>query len=125
MSRSVFFKAVGPIGDTDTDAIPVKEIGPSVGYYTQCLGFSLVSKDKATAKLRRDDVQIGLAVNGQDPEQASCWFSVDDVDTLWRELDDKGIEPGVIDEQQYDGKPYRVFFAKDPYGVCFCFTQPA
>ena len=76
MSQSVFFKAVGPIGDTDKDAIPVKGIGPAVGYYTQCLGFSLVSKDQTTAKLRRDDVQIGLAVNGQDPEQASCWFSV-------------------------------------------------
>ena len=125
MSQSVFFKAVGPIGDTDTDAIPVKGIGPAVGYFTHCLGFSLVSKDQTTATLRRDDVQIGLAVNGQDPEQASCWFSVDDVDALLRELDDKGIEPGVIDEQRYDGKPYRVFFAKDPYGVCFCFTQPA
>jgi lactoylglutathione lyase len=125
MSQSVFFKAVGPIGDTDPDAIPVKEIGPAVGYYMQCLGFSLVSKDKTTAKLKRDDVHIGLAVNGQDPEQASCWFTVSDVDALWRELDAKGIEPGIIDEQVYDDKPYRVFFAKDPYGVCFCFTQPA
>jgi hypothetical protein len=124
MSQSVFFKAAGPIGDTNPSALPVKEIGPAVGYYTQCLGFSLVSKDRTTARLQRDDVQIGLAVNGQDPEQASCWFSVSDVDTLRRELDAKGIEPGIIDEQQFDGKPYRVFFAKDPYGVCFCFTQP-
>ena len=74
--------------------------------------------------LRRDDVQIGLAVNGRDPEQASCWFSVGDVDALWREYDAKGIGPGIIDEQEHDGRPYRVFFAKEPYGVCFCFTQP-
>ena len=33
-------------------------------------------------------------------------------------------EPGIIDEQNYGGKSYRVFFAKDPYGVCFCFTHP-
>jgi lactoylglutathione lyase len=124
MSTDVFFKATGPIGETDTNALPVKELGPAVGYYTQCLGFSLVKKDKTTAVLKRDDVQIGLAVNGQDPEQASCWFSVSDVDPLWRELNAKGIEPGIIDEQQFDGKPYRVFFAKEPYGVCFCFTQP-
>ncbi len=124
MSKGVFFKAAGPIGDTDTKAIPVREIGPAVGYYTQCLGFSLLSKDKTTARLRRDDVEIGLAVNGRDPEQASCWFSVGDVDALRRELDGKGIEPGIIDEQEYDGKPFRVFFAKDPYGVCFCFTHP-
>jgi hypothetical protein len=65
-----------------------------------------------------------LAVNGGDPEQASCWFSVSDVDALWLELNAKGIDPGIIDEQEYDGKRYRVFFAKEPYGVCFCFTQP-
>src|ERR1700730_9177794 len=110
MSESVFFKAVGPIGDTDINALPVKEIGPAVGYYTQCLGFTLVSKDRTTAVLRRDDVQIGLAVNGQDPEQASCWSSVGDVDALWREYEARGIGPGIIDEQEYDGRPYRVFF---------------
>jgi hypothetical protein len=125
MSKGVFFKAAGPIGDTDTKAIPVREIGPAVGYYTQCLGFSLLSKDKTTARLRRDDVEIGLAVNGQDPEQASCWFSVGDVDALHREYEAKEIGPGIIDEQEYDGKPFRVFFAKDPYGVCFCFTHPS
>jgi hypothetical protein len=124
MPGSVFFKAVGPIGDTDTDALPVKEIGPAIGYYTQCLGFSLISKDRTTAVLRRDDVQIGLSVNGRDPEQASCWFSVGDVDALWSEYNAQGIEPGIIDVQEYDGKPYRVFFAKEPYGVCFCFSHP-
>ena len=34
MPQGVFFRAVGPIGDTDTDALPVKEIGPAIGYYT-------------------------------------------------------------------------------------------
>lgn len=124
MSQGLFFRATGPIGDTDTMALPVREIGPAVGYYTQCLGFSLVSKDRTTARLKRDDVEIGLAVNGLDPEQASCWFSVGDVEALWREYDAKGIGPGIIDEQVFDGTPYRVFFAKEPYGVCFCFTQP-
>ena len=40
-ARGVSFKAAGPIGDTNLDAIPVKEIGPAVGYYTQVLGFTL------------------------------------------------------------------------------------
>ena len=72
MSKGVFFKAAGPIGDTDTNALPVKEIGPAVGYYTQCLGFTLVSKDKTTARLKRDDVEIGLAVNGRDPSRRAA-----------------------------------------------------
>jgi hypothetical protein len=86
------------------------------------LGFTLGTRDEMTAVLERDDVQIGLAVNGRDPEQASCWFSVGDVNALWREYEAKGIAPGIIDEQEYGGEPYRVFFAKEPYGVCF--THP-
>ena len=82
MSQRAVFKGVYPIGDTDTNALPVKEIGPAVGYYTQVLGFSLVAKDRESAVLSRDDVRIGLAVNGRDPEQASCYFDVSDVEAL-------------------------------------------
>jgi hypothetical protein len=125
MSQSVVFKGVFPIGQTDTNALPVKEIGPAVGYYTQVLGFSLVERHAKTAVLKRDEARIGLAVNGADPEQASCYFPVSDVDALWSELEAKGIQPGIIDVQEHEGKRYRVFFAKEPYGVCFCFGQPA
>jgi hypothetical protein len=125
MPRSVVFQAVYPIGDTDTGALPVKEIGPAIGYSSQVLGFSLVSKEKTTAVLSRDEVRIGLAVNGRDPEQASCYFAVSDVESLHGELAAKGIEPGIVDVQEHEGTRYRVFFAKEPYGVCFCFGQPA
>lgn len=125
MPENVVFTAVFPLGDTNPDALPVKKIGPAVGYFTQCLGFSLVAKDQDSAVLRRDDVQLGLAVNGQDPEQASCYFAVSDVEALRRELDAKGIEPSKIDVQEHEGKLFRVFFAREPYGVCFCFGQPA
>lgn len=125
MTRNVHFKAVYSIGDTDTQALPVKEIGPAVGYYTQVLGFSLVSKDRETALLERGDARIGLAVNGRDPEQASCYFAVSDVEALRGELDARGIEPGKLHVQTHGGQQYRVFFAKEPYGVCFCFGQPA
>lgn len=50
MSNGVFFKA---IGNTDTNALPVKE--------------------------------IGLAVIGQNPKQANCWFSIGNVNALWSE----------------------------------------
>jgi lactoylglutathione lyase len=125
MSDALVFKGVFPIGDTDTNALPVNAIGPAIGYYTQVLGFTLVSKDQETAVLRRDEVQIGLARNGADPEQASCYFSVSDVDALRQELDGRGIEPSALRTDDHGGKRYRVFFAKEPYGVCFCFGQPA
>jgi hypothetical protein len=117
------FNRVAPIGDTDTNALPVKAIGPAVGYYTQVLGFTLLSREEQRATLRRDDAQIGLAVNGADPEQASCYFAVSDVEALRRELEAKGIEPSPLRVDEYNGKRYRVFFAQEPYGVCFCFGQ--
>ena len=125
MAGQVVFKGVFPIGDTDTSALPVKDLGPAIGYYTQVLGFTLVSKDSEKAILRRDDAEIGLAKNGADPEQASCYFSVSDVVALRAELDAKGIEPSPVRQDTHEGKTYNVCFAKEPYGVCFCFGQPA
>lgn len=125
MSQAVVFKSVHPIGDTNPGALPVKDIGPAVGYYTQVLGFSLVSREEGKAVLRRDEAEIGLAANDEDPEQASCYFAVSDVEALRSELASKGIEPSAIRTDAHGGKSYRVFFAKEPYGVCFCFGQPA
>ena len=122
---NIHFNGVYPIGDTKVAALPVQELGPAIGYYTQVLGFSLVSKTKTSAVLRRNDAEIGLAANGEDPCQASCYFAVSNVDALRQELDAKGIEPSELREDTHDGKQYRVFFAKEPYGVCFCFGSPA
>jgi hypothetical protein len=124
MARNIVFEAVGPIGETDIHALAVKEVGPAVGHDTQCLGFTHVSRDRTAAVRRRDQVQIGPAVNGRDPKLASCWFSVGGVDALRREHEAKVLGPGIVDEQRYDGMPCRVFFAKEPYGVWSCFTQP-
>ena len=123
MARDIVFKGVTSIGDTDVSALPVKELGPAIGYYTQVLGFSIVSKIEKAAVLRRDDAEIGLAVNGKNPEQASCYFSVSDVEALRQELDRKGIEPSEIRVDTIQGEQYRVCFAKEPYGVCFCFGK--
>lgn len=123
MSGGVFFSGVYPIGDTDVNNLPVKHLGPAIGYYTQVLGFSVVSRAEQQAVLRRDEARIGLAENGQDPEQASCYFAVGDVEALRRELEAKGIEPTPIRLDEHEGKQYRVCFAREPYGVCFCFGQ--
>jgi hypothetical protein len=125
MPEAVTFENVYPIGDTRTDALPVKELGPAIGYYTQVLGFSLVEKQGNRATLRRDGATIGLEVNTDDPEQASCYFAVRDVEALRAELEAKGIEPSPLRLDTHNGKQYRIFFAKEPYGVCFCFGQPA
>ena len=121
---SVKFLVASPIGDTNVGALPVKDLGSAIGYYVHVLGFAVTERDGETATLRRDDATIGLAKNGADPEQASVYFAVSDAAELRRELAEKGIEPSELRTDEYDGKRYRVFFAKEPYGVCFCFGQP-
>jgi lactoylglutathione lyase len=117
------FLSVYPIGGTDVHALPTKDIGPAIGYYARVLGFSVVSKSKETAVLQRDHAKIGIAKNGTDPEQASCYFAVKGLDELYEELYAYGIEPSPIRITEHEGKPQRIFFAKEPYGVCFCFGE--
>lgn len=124
MSQSTTFLGVYPIGDSNVNALPVKDIASAIGYYTQVFGFAVISREEGKATLQRDAVQIGLEKNDQDPDQASCYFAVSDVDTLHAELTAKLIEPSDIRTDTYNGKQYRVFFAREPYGVCFCFSQP-
>jgi catechol 2,3-dioxygenase-like lactoylglutathione lyase family enzyme len=119
--REFRFKGAFPIGDTDVTALPVKEIGPAVAFYIRVLGFTLIEKTAKTAKLKRDDAEIGLAVNGADPEQASVYFEVENLDGLRNELIDAGSNPTDFRIDQHGGSKYRVFFDKEPYGVCFCF----
>jgi lactoylglutathione lyase len=124
MTTSVTFEGVHPIGNTDTGALPVKHLGPAIAFYTRVLGFELVSRDEKSARLRRDGAEIGLAENGADPDQASCYFAVSDAESLRRELEATGIEPTSVRTDEHGGRRYRVFFAREPYGVCFCFGQP-
>ena len=120
---AVEFQSVSPIGDTDVKSLPVCALGPAIAYYTQVLGFSLVVKTPNSAVLSRGRAEIVLEVNEKDPHQASCYFAVGDVDALHEEYSAKGIEPSALRVDEYGGKRYRVFFAKEPYGVCFCFGQ--
>jgi hypothetical protein len=51
MAQHAAFTGVFPIGATDPEALPVKELGPAIGYYTQVLGFTLVHKTASAARL--------------------------------------------------------------------------
>ena len=123
MSTRTPFQSAHAIGDTDVHALPVREIAPAIGYYTQVMGFEVVSRDDKRAVLRRGEAEIGLEVNDADPTQASAYFNVADVEALRAEYEATGIEPGPFRIDEHGDGPYRVFFCKEPYGVCFCFGQ--
>lgn len=122
-SSAVLFHGVYPIGDSNPLALPVREIAPAVAFYVHVLGFTLAEKGKNVAFLERDGVRIGLAESGADPEQASVYFGVSDADALRAEYDAKSLEPTEVRPNEHEGKRQRIFFAKEPYGVCFCFGE--
>ena len=44
-------KAVCPVSDEDTNALPVKDLGPAIGFYEAVLGFSVVGRSGAAPTL--------------------------------------------------------------------------
>jgi catechol 2,3-dioxygenase-like lactoylglutathione lyase family enzyme len=128
MSKKCQFEAVFPIGDTDPRNLPVADLDRAIDYYQKHLGFTLRSRSASpyqAALLVRDGVEIRLAENGKDPEQASCYMDVNDVALAFEELQDQGLEVSEIQTQEYSGTTYRVFFLRDPDGLCYCIGQPA
>ena len=53
-------KTISPIGNEDVNAVPVQQISLAIRFYTQTLGFLVVTEVERSAVLKRDDVQIGL-----------------------------------------------------------------
>ena len=124
MSSSTVFESASLISGSDILALPVRSIVEALPYYTEKLGFVPVSEGEPTTVLERDGLRVGLAVTDEDPEQVSVYFSVGDVETLHAEFSGKGAAPSALQNSNYGGRDYRIFFAKEPYGVCFCFGTP-
>jgi catechol 2,3-dioxygenase-like lactoylglutathione lyase family enzyme len=114
------FKSVHPIGDSDPQRVPVRDLAPSIAFYVNVLGFEVSHVDSERARLRRDDVEIHLEKNNLDPEQFSLYFEVQDVNALRQEYDAKLLHPSPLRVDEYGENRYQVFFVKEPYGVCFC-----
>jgi len=121
-------KSVGPISGEDTNALPVKDIGPAVKFYETILGFSVAGQDASAASLTRDHVRIGLVrrADHQPGQAGSLAFAVDDLDAMHRELRAKGGNPGEFGIDEWGGNRYRTFFLReDENGYCYCFYHPA
>jgi predicted enzyme related to lactoylglutathione lyase len=120
-------KAMYPVSDEDTNALPVKDIGPAITFYEAVLGFSVVRRDASTALLMRDEIRIGLLrQEDHEPGKAgSLAFAVNDLEAMYRELQARGGNPGEFGIDAWDGKQYRTFFLRETEnGYCFCFYCP-
>ena len=114
---------VFPIGNSDPAALPVHDFGPAIAFYHAVLGFELIERTSDSAKMRRDEGEIVLRLGDTDPYNYSLYFSTDDVAAFRAEMIARLLEPTELRMDSYGGKQFRVFFVKEPYGVCFCIGQ--
>ncbi len=120
------FLGIFPIGSSNPLHLPVRDLEHSLSYYEQSLGFTLLSRQDTPYKeilLQRDQITMGLAENGGNPEEHSCYLSVSTVDGLFQELQKRQLDVSPIRLDVHDGQTYRVFFLRAPDGLCFCFGQ--
>jgi lactoylglutathione lyase len=128
VSDVVEFQAVSPIGNSDPRNLPVRDLEAALPFYQEILGFTVIARTdhpQRSATLYRDAVTLALVENGGDPEQASCYIAVSNVEGARAELDERHLDISPIRVDQYGGQAYRVFFLRVPDGLCYCIGQKA
>lgn len=107
--------------------LPVGDLTAALPFYERVLGFRVVSRGQTpytSAVLARDNIQIGLAENGGDPEQDGCAFHVKGLESLFAELKANGLEKlSGFSVEHRDGVPFKVFYVVAPDGLCYWFGE--
>ena len=125
----------------DAMNLPVANVETAIPFYERVMGFTVVSRkfdQQKSVVLGRDDIQIGLAENGGDPEQEGCFFEVDSAEAAFEELKANGLTQQPVwterkppEEREvagfridhYGEKSYKVFFVLAPDGLCYCLGE--
>jgi len=108
----------------DAMSLPVANIDASIPFYTDIMGFEVVSRDDAEPRsvvLGRSEIEMALVENGGDPEQDGCAFQVDNVEAVFDEFRSNGLSnlSACKLEKRDDGSTWKVFFVVAPDGLCF------
>ncbi|MGB7344457.1 MAG: VOC family protein [Pirellulaceae bacterium] len=118
---------VSPYKDDELN-LPVGDVDDAIPFYQDVMGFAVESRSDSpvrSAVLIRDDVRIGLAENGGDPNQEGCFFEVDDVEATFAELKDNGLgsDSANYKVETHGENTYKLFFVIAPDGLCYCLGQ--
>lgn len=115
-----------PIGASDPQQLPIRDLEQAALFYQQHLGCTIVSQQDQPYKavvLQRDQVTLGLTENGGNPEDHSCVITVNDLDGTYEELRTQQLDLSPIRHETHEGQPLRIFFLRAPDGLCYCFSQ--
>ena len=121
------FRSAYPYAE-DKMNLPVKNVDDAIGFYETVMGFRVVSRADSphkSAVLSRDEIQIGLAESGGDPEQEGCFFEVDNAESAFAELKSNGLKKEAADFRidQHGDTSFKVFFVVAPDGLCYCIGE--
>ncbi|MEQ1606955.1 MAG: VOC family protein [Pyrinomonadaceae bacterium] len=113
-------------------ALPVADVDEAVPFYTDVLGFEIVSRNDTPHRsilLSRPNVQMQINENGGDASQDGCAFEVTDVEAVLNEFKNNGLakELSDISIEKNDSGTWRVFYIIAPDGLCYWIgeKQPA
>lgn len=126
MKEEKLFDAAFPFAD-DVLALPVEDIDRAALWYRDAFGLKEVERRDdpvPSVILERDNVQIGFAINGRDPENEGAAILVTDIHRTRQELEANGIETANWRVDESDGQKLQVFFVVAPDGLCYYFHQP-
>ena len=107
--------------------LPVDDVDKVVPYYEKTFGFSVVARQDLPVRkviMERDDVKIGFAENGGDPSQEGCFFEVENLEAAFEEIKGKPATGITFEENEFRGRPHRVFFEVAPDGLCYMIAEP-
>ncbi|MBI1763976.1 MAG: VOC family protein [Acidobacteria bacterium] len=125
-TKATFKSAFGYQGDALN--LPVPNLAAALPFYETVFGFRVIERADAphpTARLGRDEIQIGLAENGGDPTQDGCFFAVDNVEAAFAELNANGLAKAAANYRidQHSDTAWKVFFVIAPDGLCYCLGE--
>ena len=119
------FKRAVPYA-ADAMNLPVADVEMAIPYYERTFAFQVLTRESEPHKsvvLARDEIRIGLAENGGDPEQEGCFFEVDNVAAAFEEIKGKPATETDFRIDKYGDKSFRVFFEVAPDGLCYCIGE--
>jgi catechol 2,3-dioxygenase-like lactoylglutathione lyase family enzyme len=108
--------------------LPVRDLTAALPFYETVLGFRVLlrsDKPHKSAKLARDQVEIGLAENGGDPSQDGCAFHVKGLEPLFAEFRANGLQKELSEfsTEQHGEVAWKVFYVVAPDGLCYWFGE--
>ena len=94
--------------------IPSFDIGATVSFFIELLGFEILRDDRTYVILQKDNLTIHILRAGADIGEMECYLEVDDIGAIWEHVKDKlsGIQFKAPFDQAYGMREIHLIIPK-------------